>query len=172
MPNEFRDVIPEREFWVNSLFRKIENNKDEYVMITDVRGNHEAKKIIESGGYLIEIVRNNSTKEEEKEINNQEINDYTDKLWYKGGIISRFYNGTIKLFDGLLNFLTDDSLPNLKNIEFRHITEIESKSIKREYIFQTIENNGTLNDLESNIQLIFLEILQHNNLRGKSKTSV
>ena len=53
-------IIPKREFWVRSLFDKIDKARIpgavcDNVLITDVRGNHEAKLIVERGGILIHI---------------------------------------------------------------------------------------------------------------------
>lgn len=53
-------IIPKREFWVRSLFDKIDKTRIpgtvyDNVLITDVRGNHEAKLIVARGGILIHI---------------------------------------------------------------------------------------------------------------------
>lgn len=139
LPDEFKNIVPEREFWVHSLFRKIQNNNDEYVMITDVRGNHEAKKIIEAGGYLIEIVRNRNSNNNNDHNNDHNINN----------------NITMTPLD------IEENIGQISgHITVAHITEVESKSIKSEYIFKTIENNGTLEGLDAKVKSIFLEILK------------
>ena len=50
------------DFWVKHLFSVIKQNKYENVIITDVRYLNEAQPIVDSGGYIIRIVRGNRAK--------------------------------------------------------------------------------------------------------------
>ena len=67
--------IPKREFWVNLLLNKIKDelviNPKKIIIITDIRGNHEARRIVEKGGILIKIIK--PIKKELKHITEQEV---------------------------------------------------------------------------------------------------
>lgn len=62
--------IPKREFWVQSLLAKVSNTNN--TIITDVRGNHEAEKIVERGGILIRIIK--------PEINTEKKTDHITQI--------------------------------------------------------------------------------------------
>jgi cytidylate kinase len=54
-------------FWVKHLFNIIERNNYKNVIITDVRYQNEAQPIVDSGGYVLRIIRDNKA-----EIHNQQ----------------------------------------------------------------------------------------------------
>lgn len=103
-----KDYIPSREFWIKLLLQKIhkelETNLNKLIIITDVRGNHEARLIVENGGYLIQIIK-----------------------------------------------------PNNNNFN-NHITQLEVDSIEDKYIYNTIHNSSTLENLKKQIEFIYTKI--------------
>ena len=54
-------------FWVKHLFGIIKHNDYKNVIITDIRHQNEAQSIVDSGGYIIKIIR-----EDKAEIHNQQ----------------------------------------------------------------------------------------------------
>jgi hypothetical protein len=49
----------DNEFWTKSLFRTIEEKEFKNVIITDVRFPNEADPVVERGGYVIRVNREN-----------------------------------------------------------------------------------------------------------------
>jgi hypothetical protein len=105
-----KNNIPTREFWIQLLLQKIhyelETNSNKLIIITDVRGNHEARRIVENGGYLIQII---------KPIHNDN----------------------------------------------NHITQLEVDCIEDKYIYNTIQNSSTLENLKQQIKLIYKNIINN-----------
>lgn len=103
-----KNHIPIREFWVKLLLQKVhtelEINSNKLIIITDVRGNHEARRIVENGGYLIQIIK-----------------------------------------------------PNYNNIN-NHITQSDVDNIEEKYIYNTIYNESSLENLKKEIELIYKKI--------------
>lgn len=50
------------DFWVKNLYRVIEDKEYSNVIITDVRHVNEADSVLNHGGYLIKVVRENAPK--------------------------------------------------------------------------------------------------------------
>lgn len=74
--------IPKREFWVQLLINKIKNeliiNPNKIIIITDIRGNHEAKCLVEQGGILIKIIK--PTNSQNTHITEQEVEQIDNKF--------------------------------------------------------------------------------------------
>jgi hypothetical protein len=57
----FRSI--NKQFWVDNLFKVIENNELKNVIVTDVRHPNEADPIVDRGGYVIKVTSNRTGKE-------------------------------------------------------------------------------------------------------------
>jgi hypothetical protein len=67
-------------FWVKTLFNKIEDKEFQNVIITDVRHPNEADPIVERGGYIIKVTSNRSDKEKihgSQHISETAMDDYS-----------------------------------------------------------------------------------------------
>ena len=73
----------DNEFWVKNLFKVMEDKEYTNVIITDVRYNNEANYIINNGGYVIRVERenkdtvHNETHPSEIELDNYKRFDFT-----------------------------------------------------------------------------------------------
>jgi len=71
----FRTI--DNEFWVKNLFKVIEDKEYTNVIITDVRYINEADYIIDNGGYVIRVERENKdTVHNETHPSEVELDDY------------------------------------------------------------------------------------------------
>jgi hypothetical protein len=65
------------DFWVKNLFRVIEDKEYPNVIITDVRHINEADSVLEHGGVLIKVIRNNAPQiHGEQHISETALDDY------------------------------------------------------------------------------------------------
>ena len=118
LPN-LESQVEKRLFWVKSLLAKIQNgkdkNKEQNVIITDVRGLHEIN----------------------------EINKFTDGKAIFIRIVKQPKNN---IYDSVNNSISS------------HITQREPNEIPDEYIFDTVVNDGTLEDLNEKVEIVWNNI--------------
>jgi hypothetical protein len=173
---QLEKTIPPREFWVQSLLDKIQKNNEYYgscnVIITDVRGNHEARKIVENGGILIKITKPPNlpvplptyfkmSDDMSHEINHENISIPSENsafIPYKQNNdnntgddnTSDDNNGNNNTRDN-----TNDNNTKSINTTTQHITQTEVDLINDEYISMTIYNSGTLKNLKDVMENTF-----------------
>ena len=129
-----KQKIPLKTFWIAKTIKKIQKDRDNKInkhVISDVRFLHEAKQILELGGYLIKIER--PSKEEILE-----NNDFNDMI------------SMCQIEDE--EYLRDT---------LHHESQTQVNDISDKNIYCKIINKGTLKEFENKIQKEITKILSH-----------
>jgi len=126
--------IPLKTFWIAKTIKKIQKDRDNKInkhVISDVRFLHEAKQILELGGYLIKIERPS-----EQEI--KENNDFND----------------------MIRMCQIEDEEHLRET-LHHESQTQVNDISDKNIYCKIINKGTLKEFETKIQKEINKILLH-----------
>ena len=129
-----KQKIPLKTFWIAKTIKKIKKDRDHKInkhVISDVRFLHEAKQILEMGGYLIKIER--PSKEEILENND---------------------------FNDMIRMCQIEDEGNLRET-LHHESQTQVNDISDKNIYCKIINKGTLKEFENKIQKEITKILLH-----------
>lgn len=129
-----KQKIPLKTFWIAKTIKKIQKDRDNKInkhVISDVRFLHEAKQILEMGGYLIKIERPSK-----KEI--LENNDFND----------------------MIKMCQIEDEEHLRET-LHHESQTQVNDISDKNIYCKIINKGTLKEFETKIQKEITKILLH-----------
>jgi hypothetical protein len=129
-----KQKIPLKTFWIAKTIKKIKKDRDNKInkhVISDVRFLHEAKQILEMGGYLIKIER--PSKEEILESND---------------------------FNDMISMCQIEDETHLRET-IHHESQTQVNDIEDTNIYCKIINKGTLKEFETKIQKEITKILSH-----------
>lgn len=129
-----KSKVPIKTFWIAKTIKNIKKDRNYGALkhvISDVRFLHEAKEILEMGGYLIKIER--PSKEEILE-----NNDFNDMI-------------------SMCQIADEDHLRDT----LHHESQTQVNDISDKNIYCKIINKGTLNEFETKIKKEITKILSH-----------
>tara|TARA_B100000902_G_C27311549_1_gene918722 strand:+ start:97 stop:813 length:717 start_codon:yes stop_codon:yes gene_type:complete len=129
-----KQKIPLKTFWITKTIKKIKKDRDNKInkhVISDVRFLHEAKQILEMGGYLIKIER--PSKEEILENND---------------------------FNDMISMCQIEDEEHLRET-LHHESQTQVNDISDQNIYCKIINKGTLKEFQINIEKEITKILSH-----------